>query len=163
MGLAWILYSKRAPEKSNLPPSIFKMKTLGLILCFAVAAAVANPQYGNGCKAVKKIKYAEEYEQECHNEYRERCTYKTTYKEKCADEKRKVCEKVWTEDPSKCHWLQESECTQYPEPVKECHNVPEEVCTQIHKNVPQQHECEVCGGVEKSCRKLDTKYTKYEN
>ena len=60
--------------------------------------------------------------------FRERCTYKTTYKEKCADEKRKVCEKfwkedgyggkVWTEDPSKCHWLQESECTQYPEPVK---------------------------------------------
>ena len=46
------------------------MKTLGLILCFAVAAAVANPQYGNGCKGVKKIKYAEEYEQECHNEYR---------------------------------------------------------------------------------------------
>ena len=47
--------------------------------------------------------------------------------------------------------------------MQECHNVPEEVCTQIHKNVPQQHECEVCGGVEKSCRKLDTKYTKYEN
>ena len=46
----------------------------------------------------------------------------------CADEKRKVCEKfwkedgyggkIWTEDPSRCHWLQESECTKEPRPVK---------------------------------------------
>ena len=60
--------------------------------------------------------------------FREKCTYKTTYKEECSDKKQKVCEKfwkedgyggkVWTEDPSRCHWLQESECTQVPHPVK---------------------------------------------
>ena len=53
------------------------MKTLSLILCFAIAAAVAKPQYGddcsdcvNHCKTIKKIKYVEEYEEECHNEHR---------------------------------------------------------------------------------------------
>ena len=52
------------------------MKTF-LILCIAVAAAVAKPQYGddcadcvNHCKTVKKIEYVEEYEDECHNEHR---------------------------------------------------------------------------------------------
>merc|ERR1711974_404491 len=65
--------------------------------------------------------------------HREKCTYKTTYKEECSDKKQRVCEKfwkedgyggkVWTEDPSKCHWLQESECMQVPHPVKDCKDV----------------------------------------
>merc|ERR1711974_566447 len=47
---------------------------------------------------VKKIKYEEKFEQECHNEHGEKCTYKTTYKEECSDKKQKVCEKFWKED-----------------------------------------------------------------
>merc|ERR1711935_276446 len=152
-----------------------KMKALVLILCFAVAATVATPIGGgagqddcsdcvNHCKKVKKVKYVEEYDQTCHNEHKE----KSTYKEVCTDDRKKVCEKfwqedgyggkIWTEDPSKCHWLQESECTQEPRPVKDCKDYIDEVCEPIHKNVPKQHECEVCGGKEKSCRQLDTKY-----
>ena len=60
--------------------------------------------------------------------FREKCTYSTKYEEVCTDEKKKVCEKfwkedgyggkIWTEDPSRCHWLQESECTKEPRPVK---------------------------------------------
>ena len=58
----------------------------------------------------------------------EECEYETVLEEKCVTEKTKACEKfwkedgyggkVWTEDPSRCHWLQESECTQVPHPVK---------------------------------------------
>merc|ERR1712018_127039 len=124
-----------APRTLYLPQNHLNMKTLSLILCFAIAAAVAKPQYGddcsdcvNHCKTVKKIKYVEEYEEECHNEHRQKCEYRTEYKEECADKKQKVCEKfwkedgyggkVWTEDPSKCHWLKESECSRVPHPVK---------------------------------------------
>merc|ERR1712124_129991 len=136
-------------NKSNF--SCLKMKTV-LILCLAIGYAVASPIGGGAnakdCKTVKKIKYEEKFEQECHNEHREKCTYKTTYKEECSDKKQKVCEKFWTEDPSRCHWLQESECTQVPHPVKDCKDVWEEVCKPVHKNVPVQNECQVCGGVE---------------
>ena len=92
------------------------------------------------------------------------CTYYTEYQEKCSDKKEKVCEKfwkedgyggkVWTEDPSKCHWLKESECSRVPHPVKKCNDVVEKVCEKIHKNKPQQHECQVCGGVEKDCKRV---------
>merc|ERR1712039_1163167 len=129
------------------------MKSLALLLCLSAAAALASPvetddcsDCVNHCKTVKKIKYIEE----------------------CETEKTKACEKfwkedgyggkVWTEDPSKCHWLQESDCTQVPHPVKDCKDVWEEVCKPVHKNVPVQNECQVCGGVERSCKKLDTKY-----
>merc|ERR1712117_96121 len=145
-------------NKSNF--SCLKMKAAVLILCLAIGYAVASPIGGGlqakDCKTVKKIKHGE------------KCTYKTTYKEECSDKKQKVCEKfwkedgyggkVWTEDPSRCHWLQESECTQVPHPVKDCKDVWEEVCKPVHKNVPVQYECQVCGGVESSCKKLDTKY-----
>ena len=66
-----------SPRTLYQPNNLFKMKTLSLILCFAIAAAVAKPQYGddcsdcvNHCKTVKKIKYVEEYEDECHIEHR---------------------------------------------------------------------------------------------
>ena len=42
--------------------------------------------------------------------------------------------------------------------MQDCQDVWDEVCEPIHKNVPKQHECEVCGGKEKSCKQLDTKY-----
>merc|ERR1712224_286323 len=148
-------------NKSNF--SCLKMKTAVLILCLAVGYAVASP-IGGDCKTVKKIKYEEKFEQECHNEHREKCTCKTTYKEECSDKKQKVCEKfwkedgyggkVWTEDPSRCHWLKESECSRVPHPVKKCNDVEENVCKKIHKNKPQQHECQVCGGVEKDCKRV---------
>ena len=96
--------------------------------------------------------------------FRQKCNYETEYKEECADKKQKVCEKfwkedgyggkVWTEDPSKCHWLKESECSRVPHPVKKCNDVEENVCKKIHKNKPQQHECQVCGGVEKDCKRV---------
>ena len=96
--------------------------------------------------------------------FRQKCDYHTEYVEKCYDQKQKVCEKywkqdgyggkVWTEDPSRCHWLQESECVKEPHPKKVCNDYVEPVCHQYSKNKPQQHECEVCGGVEKSCRKI---------
>merc|ERR1711934_587358 len=153
-----------------------KMKALVLILCFAVAATVAKPPIGgddcsdcvNHCKTVKKVKYVEEYDQKCHNEHKEKCTYKTTYKEVCTDEKKKVCEKfwkedgyggkIWTEDPSSCHWLEADECHDEPKPKKVCEPVTKDVCEKVHKNKPYQHECQVCGGEEKECTKLDTKY-----
>ena len=63
----------------------------------------------------------------------EECEYETVLEEKCVTEKTKACEKfwkedgyggkVWTEDPSRCHWLQESECTQVPHPVKVIINI----------------------------------------
>ena len=94
--------------------------------------------------------------------FSQECTYYTENKEKCSDKKEKVCEKfwkedgyggkVWTEDPTKCHWLEESECMKVPVPIKDCKQVIKPVCTQVHKNKPQQHECLVCGGVEKSCK-----------
>ena len=94
----------------------------------------------------------------------EECDYETVYEEKCVTEKTKACEKfwkedgyggkVWTEDPSKCHWLKESECSRVPHPVKKCNDVVEKVCEKIHKNKPQQHECQVCGGVEKDCKRV---------
>merc|ERR1712010_346939 len=147
-------YKNTLPPTPPLSPKI-KMKTLSLILCFAIAAAVASPQYGD-CKKVKRIKYVEEFEIKCHNEHKQKCTYK----------RMKVCEKfwkedgyggkTWTEDPAKCHYLEESECTQVPHPVKKCNDVWEPVCQEVHKNVPKQQECEVCGGVEKSCKDLKT-------
>ena len=52
--------------------------------------------------------------------FRDTCEYKTAYKEVCADERKRVCEgfwqddgyggKFWSENPDKCHWLEESEC-----------------------------------------------------
>merc|ERR1712117_693839 len=156
-------------NKSNF--SCLKMRAAVLILCLAVGYAVASPNGGGqpqrtagDCKTVKKIKYEEKFEQECRNEHREKCTYKTTYKEECSDKTQKVCEKfwkedgyggkVWTEDPSKCHWLKESECSRVPHPVKKCNDVVEKVCEKIHKNKPQQHKCQVCGGVEKDCKRV---------
>ena len=60
--------------------------------------------------------------------FRDTCEYKTTYKEVCADERKRVCEgfwqddgyggKVWTENPDKCHWLEESECKKVPHKEK---------------------------------------------
>ena len=38
--------------------------------------------------------------------------------------------------------------------LKKCNNVVEKVCEKIHKNKPQQHECQVCGGVEKDCKRV---------
>ena len=62
--------------------------------------------------------------------FREECEYRTEYREKCADKKEKVCEKfwkedgyggkVWTEDPSKCQYLEADECMDVPKPVKVC-------------------------------------------
>ena len=50
------------------------MKTAVLILCLAIGYAVASPIGGGAnakdCKTVKKIKYEEKFEQECHNEHR---------------------------------------------------------------------------------------------
>merc|ERR1712027_150981 len=143
-----------------------KMKSLALILCLSATAALASPvetddcsDCVNHCKTVKKIKYIEEYETKCHNESHEECEYETVVAEKT-----KACEKfwkedgyggkVWTEDPSKCHWLEESECSRVPHPVKKCNDVVEKVCEKIHKNKPQQHECQVCGGVEKDCKRV---------
>ena len=50
------------------------------------------------------------------------------YEEKCVTEKTKACEKfwkedgyggkVWTEDPSKCHWLESDSCHDEPRPKK---------------------------------------------
>ena len=40
--------------------------------------------------------------------------------------------------------------------MQDCQDVWEQVCILVHNNVPQLLECEVCGGVQKSCRKLDT-------
>ena len=42
------------------------MRTLGLILCFAIVAAVAKPQHGNDCKTVNMIKYKVESKTKCH-------------------------------------------------------------------------------------------------
>ena len=39
-----------------------------------------------------------------------------------------------------------------------CKDVVVPDCKEIHKNVPKQQECEVCGGKEKSCKDLNTKY-----
>ena len=39
-----------------------------------------------------------------------------------------------------------------------CKPVTKEVCEKIHKNKPHQHECQVCGGVEKECKRLDNVY-----
>merc|ERR1712184_19651 len=122
----------------------------------------------NHCKYLKKIKYVEEHETICHNEHHEVCDYKTEYKEKCVTKREKACEKfwkedgkggkVWTEDPSKCYWLEADECHDEPVPIKVCEPVMKEVCEQIHKNTPYQFECEVCGHEEKECKKLETKY-----
>ena len=53
------------------------MKAAVLILCLAVGYAVASPIGGgkrvegaSDCKTVKKIKYEEKFEQECHNGHR---------------------------------------------------------------------------------------------
>ena len=58
----------------------------------------------------------------------EECDYETVYEEKCVTEKTKACEKfwkedgyggkVWTEDPSKCHWLESDSCHDEPRPKK---------------------------------------------
>ena len=60
---------------SKTPPSIV-MRSLALILCFSAAATLASPvdtddcsDCVNHCKTIKKIKYVEEYETKCHNEY----------------------------------------------------------------------------------------------
>ena len=42
--------------------------------------------------------------------------------------------------------------------IQECKPVEKEVCEKVHKNKPVQYECEVCGGEEKECKKLATKY-----
>ena len=42
--------------------------------------------------------------------------------------------------------------------VQVCEPVTKDVCEKVHKNKPYQHECQVCGGEEKECTKLDTKY-----
>ena len=41
--------------------------------------------------------------------------------------------------------------------MQDCQYVWDEMCEPIYKNVPKEYECEVCGGKEKSCKKLDTK------
>ena len=58
----------------------------------------------------------------------EECEYETVLEEKCVTEKTKACEKfwkedgyggkVWTEDPSKCHWLESDSCHDEPRPKK---------------------------------------------
>merc|ERR1712117_366030 len=98
------------------------------------------PQYRpviHQCQTVRVIKYVAGYEKQCHNANTQKCNYQTEYKEECADKKQKVCQKfweedgyggkVWTEDPTKCHWLKESECSRVPHPVKKCNNVVEKV------------------------------------
>ena len=57
---------------------------------------------------------------------RNKCEYETHYTEECADVRKKICQslwkddgyggKVWTEDPSTCRWLEESECKRVPHP-----------------------------------------------
>ena len=59
---------------------------------------------------------------------RQVCEYHTVYEEVCYDERVKVCEnfwkedgyggKIWSEDPSKCHWLDHSQCVKTPKPKK---------------------------------------------
>ena len=51
-----------------------------------------------------------------------------SHEEVCYDERVKVCEnfwkedgyggKIWSEDPSKCHWLDHSQCVKTPKPKK---------------------------------------------
>ena len=45
-----------------------------------------------------------------------------------------------------------------PNKLQVCKPVVKEVCEKIHKNKPHQHECQVCGGVEKECKRLDNVY-----
>ena len=45
------------------------MKSLALVLCFCAAATLAAPQ-NEGCRIAKKIKYVEEFENQCHQELR---------------------------------------------------------------------------------------------
>ena len=45
------------------------MKSLALVLCFCAAATLAAPQ-NEGCRTAKKIKYVEEFENQCHSELR---------------------------------------------------------------------------------------------
>lgn len=122
------------------------------------------------CKWEKRIKYVVDYVPTCCRESREKCEYKTIYKEECADERRKVCEHFWKEDdyggrvwvpnPDKCHWLEESECMWVPhQQVCYCPE-PDEF---IHKQVPLQHECEICGGEEKRCLRAESEHHGYKD
>merc|ERR1711934_531640 len=146
-----------------------EMKSLTLVLCFCASATLAAPQ--GDCRTAKKIKYIEEFENQCHRESRQKCTWSTKYVEKCVTEPIRVCEKfwkndgyggkVWTEDLKKCHNLETDECMDEPEPIKECKPISENICEQVHKNKPHQFECEICGGKEKagSCKRLDGGYS----
>ena len=126
----------------------------------------------NHCKWVKKIKYAEVYVPKCCMESREKCEYKTTYTQECADRNKRVCMeswkddgyggRVWAEDPSTCKWLQKSECMSIPHPEKVCYDYCHKPGEFIHKQVPQQHECEVCGGREKRCLHVESEHHGYD-
>merc|ERR1712027_137578 len=135
-----------------------KMKSLALVLFFA-AATMAAPQ-NEGCRTAKKIKYVEEFENQCHSELRTKCTWSTKLGEKCWKNDG-YGGKVWTEDLKRCHNLETNECMDEAQPIKKCDDVKENICEKVHKNKPHQFECEICGNKEQagSCKRLDGGYS----
>jgi len=157
-------------------PGTSSMRRLAIFLClfptFNIIDGSAIPTTKeNDCKWVNRIKYAEVYVPTCCEDIRNKCEYETHYTEECADVRKKICQslwkddgyggKVWTEDPSTCRWLEESECKRVPHPKEVCFDYCQKPAEFIHKQVPQQTECEVCGGTEKRCLETESKPNSY--
>merc|ERR1712107_538776 len=96
----------------------------------------------------------ESYPLFCHR----RCCGQAPVRDDCSDcvNHCKTVKKIkYVEEyEDKCHNEHRQKCNYQTEYKEECADKKQQVCEKIHKNKPQQHECQVCGGVEKDYKRV---------